>query len=103
MGVKKKSLHTHFHGNARVRSIALNHEIRINEIFDVINLISCPPQLRKRSRFPFKLLLECIDVIPIDMSVSKLDNKFVGFGASYACDHVREQRIGSNIEWYSEP
>ena len=41
-------------------------------------------------------------MVPIDMSVSKLNDELLRLGASDMGDHVGEESVGGDVEWDSE-
>lgn len=41
-------------------------------------------------------------MVSVNVCVSELDDKFACVGIGDMCDHMREERIGSDVEWDSE-
>jgi hypothetical protein len=48
------------------------------------------------------LSLESVDVIEVNVSVSDLKNEFVRDRIGDEGDHVSEESVRSDVEWYSE-
>ena len=94
-------LYAHLHGNRRMRIVSLHNEIIADKFVYLLDL-SLETQLWEGARFTLQLLVERVDVIPVDVRVSKLDNELVRLRVRDVRDHVGEERIRRDVERYSE-
>lgn len=66
-----KSLNSHVHDNPRMWLVAHKLEILIFKLIDVSDLRTFDDKFREISRLPPQLFLERLNVIQIDMRISK--------------------------------
>ena len=85
-----------------MRTISLNNNVLALEF---VNYFDFPPPLdrRERIRLSIQLDLQCIDVISVHMCVAELDDKFACLRIGDMRHHVREERVGRDVEGDSKP
>jgi hypothetical protein len=100
----QERLHAHFHWNARVWIVIIDHEILVFEILYIMDL-SFPVEVefRKVSRYSVQLGSESFDVIFVDVGVPQLNDKLMSLGTSDLRYHVSEYRVGRDVERDPQP
>lgn len=84
-----------------MRTITLNDDVIALELIDHLDFPS-PLDRREWIRLSLQLDPQRVDMIAIDVRISKLDDEFACVGIGDMCDHMREERVGRDIEGYSE-
>lgn len=97
----------HLHLEFAVRLVALDPEVIRPEAVDpaLPELLDrpLPHELGERPRRPGALHAERVDVVPVDVGVAHLEDELVRLGVRDERDHVREERIGRDVEGDTEP
>lgn len=95
-------LNGHLHFNRLVWVVA-NH-VKVRE-FKVVNvrLLRVNLELGKRARLPLQLLLECVNVIQINVSVANRMDKVSWLPSRHMGNHSSQKGVRSNIEGNPKP
>jgi hypothetical protein len=95
------ALDSHFHFDYWMGIIANNFEIVERKLFDIITF-GFDVQLRKFSWLSKQLLFQCFDMIQVNMCIANDMDKFTCIQAGHMGNHMGEQRVRCNIEWYAK-
>lgn len=60
------------------------------------------PQQWKGVRLPFQLLVHLIHMVVVNVCIAQRVNKITGIQPAHVGNHVRQQSVAGNIEWYTE-
>lgn len=92
-------LNCHLHFNLRVRIVVGQFKIFKLEPVNRVTLGSrLDAKLGEGTGFPFKLNLECINMIQIDMRVSHDMDKLARFKVTHPSNHDCQQGVTGNVE-----
>lgn len=90
----------HFHIQLRMWVVTLHDKVLQLEPIDVPNFLYAPPELERRElpRLSCQLHLELGDMVDIDVRVPQLHDELVRASVGNERDHVREERVGGDVE-----
>ena len=85
----------------RLRCIVGDFEIFIGEIINAVRP-AMNHQLRQRAGRPCQLFARLVEMIGIEMRIAKCMHEFTVLQIGNSRNHLRQQRIGGDIEGHTE-
>src|SRR3989344_7100762 len=95
------SLHDHLRLDRRVALVIFELDILHSETVDILHF-RVEPKLRERHRFAGEMFFHRIEMFVIHMRVLQGQNALLRLEAAYLREHMQEERIGSDVEWYAQ-
>jgi hypothetical protein len=96
------NLNAHLHRDSRMALVSFNDKVFILKLFYILH-ISCPAQCREWLRLSLQLHFERVDVVPVHMCVTQLNDQFSRVCARDKRDHVCEESIRRDVERDTKP
>ena len=90
-------LHAHLHCNSWMRVVSVYKEIVVRKIF-YIGDVARPAESWESARLAGKLYAERINMILVNVCISKLNDKLMGHRICDAGDHVGEQGVRRDVK-----